>query len=137
MNLSAIMDEIGTKLAAISGLRVYDYPPSTISPPSAYVSYPDSIDYHQTYRSGMSRINQLTVVVVDGKVTDRSARDRITAWVAESGSKSIKATLEGATYTNLYTLVVTNCIFDIVTIAGVDYIAAMFSLDITGPGSEA
>lgn len=135
MNLSGVMDEIATVLDTISGVRTTGYPPPTVSPPAGYVSYPDRIDYHQTYRGGMTRVTDMPVVLVVGKATDRTARDRVTQYTAEAGSASVKAALEAATYTHLYSLVVKTAEFEVVSISGIDYLAAIFTLDITAPGS--
>lgn len=135
MNLNTVMDEIGQKLGAITGLRVFDYPPPTVVPPAGIVSYPERIEYDQTYGRGMDRIRALPVIIVVGKATDRAARDTAAAWAAGSGAGSVKAVLEAASYSSCDVLVVTQCSFDVVTIAGVDYIAAMFELDIAGGGS--
>jgi len=135
MILSAVMDEIAGVLAGITGLRVHDHPPATVNPPAGIVSYPDRVEYDQTYGRGMDRIRDLGVVLLTGKATDRSARDTVAGWAKGSGSGSVKATLEGHTWTSCHVLVVTSCTFDVVTIAGVDYLAAIFSLDIAGQGA--
>jgi hypothetical protein len=135
VNLNDVMDEIGTTLGGLSGLRVFAYPPPTVVPPAGIVSYPERISYDQTYSRGMDRIERLPVILVVGKATDRSARNKAAAWAAGSGSGSVKGVLEAHTWTSCHVLVVTECTFDVVTIAGVDYISAMFSLDISGSGS--
>lgn len=134
MNLAKVMDEIAAKLDEISGVRVSPFPPPTISPPSGFVSYPERVEYHQTYQGGMTRVQNLPVCLVVGKATDRAARDAVTAYVAETGDQSVKYVLENGSYINLYTLVVMSADFDVVTIAAVDYLAAIFTLDVTAPG---
>lgn len=134
MKLSLVMDEIAAKVDTIAGVRVTAFPPPSVQPPSGFVSYPEKIEYHQTYRGGMTRVTNLPVCLVVGKATDRSARDAVTDYVAETGAKSIKYALENATYTRLYTLVVMSAEFDVVTISGIDYLAAIFTLDVTAPG---
>lgn len=135
MNLNDVMDTVAAQLGRISGLRVFAYPPGSVTPPAAIVSYPDRIDYSQTYGRGMDRIPDLPVVVVVGKASDRTARDRVAAYVSGSGASSVKAVIEGGAYTTFDTVTVTSCDFDVVTIASVDYLAAMFHLDIAGPRS--
>jgi hypothetical protein len=73
-------------------------------------------------------------VLVAGKATERSARDTAAGWAAGSGSSSVKAAMEAHTWTSCDDLTVTRCTFDVVTIAGVDYLAAMFEADAIGPG---
>jgi hypothetical protein len=73
---------------------------------------------------------------VVGKATDRTARDRIYAYAAPTGASSVKAVLESGTYNSFHTIRVTECEFDVISIAGVDYIAAVFTLDIAGQGTS-
>lgn len=134
MNLADVMDEVATRLDTISGLRVFAYPPDRVEPPSAIVSYPGTYTYDETYGRGMDRMT-LPVVVVVGKVSQRSARDALGAYVDGSGASSVKAVLESGTYTELDSLRVMSVEFDVVTIAGTDYVAALFDVDIAGSGS--
>lgn len=134
MNLASVMDEVATKLGTITGLRVFAYPPPSVTPPAAVVSYPDTYTYDETYGRGMDRMT-LPVVVVVGKATDRMARDAIAGYVKGSGSGSVKAGLETGTNTAYHTLRVVSVEFDVVSIAGTEYLAGLFDLDITGAGS--
>jgi hypothetical protein len=136
MDLNAVMDEIATELDTMTGLRVHGHPPASITPPAGVVSYPERVAYDQTYGRGMDRIERLPVILLAGKATDRAARDKVAGWAAGSGAGSVKAVLEANEWTSCHTVVVTECTFDVVTIAGVDYLAAMFDLDIAGAGSS-
>lgn len=136
MKPRAVMAEIGQKLAAITGLNIFDYPPPTLVPPAGVVSYPDRIEYDQTYGRGVDQISGLPVILVAGKATDRSGCDLVTGWAAGDGPTSVKAALEAADWTSCDDLTVTACTFEVVTIAGVDYIAAMFVCDASGGGTE-
>src|SRR5687768_1669543 len=93
MNLSDVMDEVAARLGAIKGLRVFAYPADSLSPPAAAVLYPDGITFDETYGRGMDRLT-LPVLVVVGKPTDRSTRDRIAAYCDGSGPASVKAAVE-------------------------------------------
>jgi hypothetical protein len=126
MRLGELMDEIGDVLDTIAGLRVHRHPPGSVTPPAAN---------DQTYGRGMDRIERLPVVLVVGKATDRAARDTVAGWAAGGGPGSIKTVLEAHTWTGCDVLTVTECSFDVVSIAAVDYLAAMFLLDITGDGN--
>jgi len=134
MDLGLVMDEVAGRLATISGLRVFAYPPPTLAPPAAIVSYPESLTFDATYGRGMDRM-RLPVVAVVGKPSDRSTRDHLAAYCNGSGPQSIKAALEVGLYTSFDTLRVESIDFDVVGIAGVDYMAAILTLDITGQGS--
>lgn len=135
MNLADVMDAIANRVDTISGLRVHAHPPGKVTPPAAVVAYPEAYTYDATYGRGMDRLT-LPLVVVVGKATDRSARDDLGAYVDGSGSRSVKTVLESGTYTVFDTVTVTSVDFDVVTIGGTDYLAALFDLDIAGSGSS-
>jgi hypothetical protein len=134
MDLADVMDEVGDLLDTVTGLRVYRYPPDNVQPPAAVVSYPEEYTYDATYGRGMDRLT-LPVVVLVGRVSDRTSRDRLGAYVDGSGSSSVKAVLEAGTYTDFDTLRVVGVEFDVVSVAGVDHVAATLSLDIAGQGA--
>ena len=134
MNLASVMDAIGTQLDTIAGLRVYDFPADSITPPAAVLAYPDSITFDETYGRGMDRL-MLPVLLMVGKANDRAARNNLLPYCAGSGTKSIKAVVEAGSYTAFDTVRVMSAEFDVVRIAGVDYAAALFDLDIAGSGS--
>jgi hypothetical protein len=128
------MDEVATQLATISGLRVEKQPPSgTVSPPAAVVSFPEDITFDATYGRGSDRMT-LPVVVVVGRVVDRSAKAEMGAYANGSGTRSIKQVVEAGTYTAFDTVRVTGVTFDVIDIAGIGYLGGTFSLDIVGSG---
>lgn len=134
MNLDDVMDAVSNQLDTITGLRCFAYPPDAVAPPAAIVSYPEEIVFDETYGRGMDRMS-LPVVVVVGKVSDRATRDTIAAYTSGSGSSSVKAVLEAGTYSAFHTIRVESVEFDVVSIAGTEYLAALFTLDIAGSGS--
>lgn len=134
MNLANVMDEVSAQLDTIDGLRCFAYPPPTLSPPAAVVSYPDEYTFDETYGRGMDRL-KLPVVVVVGRPVERTTRDRLGAYCDGSGPSSVKSVLESGTYTAFDTVRVEGIEFDAVDIGGVAYMAAMFTLDIAGSGS--
>lgn len=135
MNLDDVMDAVAAQLDTISGLRVFAFPPDSLSPPAAWIGYPEQYDYDATYGRGMDRISNLPLVVAVGKVSDRSARDLVGQYVNGSGAASVKAVLESGAYSAFHTLRVVSVNFDIITRGGTDYLAALFMLDIAGQGS--
>lgn len=136
MDLAAVADELAAQLETITGLRVFAYPPPTLVPPAAIVSYPDRVTFDETYGRGMDRAEQWPIVLVVGKASDRAARDRVYRYADGSGAVSVKAVLEAGEYTAFETIRVAGVEFDVVTIAATDYIAALFTVDIAGPGSS-
>lgn len=136
MIIADVMDDIARRLDTIMGLRTYEFPPDKIEPPAAVVSYPDDYTYDGTYRRGADRMT-LPVVAVVGRSSDRAARDLLSVYVDGDGPSSFKRVLESPdlpAYTALHSVRVTGAEFDVVTIAGVDYVAALFDLDILGSG---
>lgn len=132
MILNDVMNAIGSRLRFF-GIRVYDYPADSVTPPAAIVALPEEIVYDETYGRGMERMT-LPLIVVVGKASDRAARDAIAAYAAGSGGLSIKGFLEAGGYAEMHTVRVTRCEFDVVSIAGVDHLAALFDIDIAGAG---
>lgn len=127
-----MMNEVATALGGVTGLRVYPWAQKTITPPGAVLSLPDSIDYHGTYGTGQEMINDLVCVVMLGKASERAALKNLGPYVAGSGAKSVKTVLEAYAYTTCHTLTVTSVEFPEMTLAGVEYLAALFHIDIVG-----
>lgn len=126
-NVSAVMDQIGTALATISGLRVFDFPPKSAQPPFAFVDMPDSIDFDLAYARGSDRAS-FPVIVAVADVVDRAARDAIAVYAAASGASSIKAVLDSATIGQ--SARVTAVQFRPVQLSAGTYAGAIFSLDV-------
>lgn len=134
MNIAQVMQEISDRIDTIAGLRCFAYPPGTVTPPAAVVSYPTSIEFDETYGRGVDAMS-LPVVVAVGRPTDRTTRDLLTAYCAGAGASSIKEVVESGTYTALDNVRVESVEFDVIALGGVDYMAAMFTLDIGGSGT--
>jgi hypothetical protein len=128
------MDQVTTQLDTIGGLRCFGYPPDSITPPAAIVTYPEEIIFDSTYNRGADTV-VLPVIVAVGKVHDRATRNLVDAYLAGSGAASIKAVIQAGTYTAFDSVRVTRAEFDIVTIGSGDYLAAVFDLDIIGDGA--
>jgi hypothetical protein len=137
VDLKLVMDEIATRLRTVPGLsgRTFAYPQAKVDGLAGIVSYPDRINYDQTYGRGMDVFAAVPVFVVVGRPTDRSARDRLAGFTAGIGASSVKVALEAAGATNWDDLQVKTCEIDVIKIGAVDYLAAMFSLDIAGRGT--
>lgn len=135
MDLGAVMEEVANRLRAIGGWDVHPQPVPTLVPPAAEVLYPEEYVFDETYGRGMDRMT-LPVGVVVGRPTDRDTRDRIAKYCNGSGAFSVKQALESGSYESFDTLRVVSIDFGGKAIGGVDYLAAEFTLDITGPGSS-
>lgn len=141
MDIAAVMDEIATKLRVAPSLtgRTYAYPPATITPPAAVVTYPTDMVFDQTYGRGVDSMTGVVVVLV-GPPTERQTRDQLAKYLNGSGAESVKALLDGEKggsnpYTSCDGVRVAGWEVDVHTIGGKDHVAAVFQLDIAGPGT--
>jgi len=134
VNLVDVMEEIGEALRAIDGLRVHTHPVDRLEPPAAVVQFP-VINYDQSFGRGTD-IWEGGIVIAVSRVWDRAARDNIAPYVDGSGSESVHAALRAHDWQT--------CAFARATrltwpagyqVAGVDFVAARFDLDIAGPGT--
>lgn len=134
MNLAAVMDELAGQLETISDLRVFAFPADNVSPPAAIVGYPETITFDVSMGRGVDQID-IPVFVVVGRLTDRTARDALGPYCDGAGDQSIKQTLQAGTYTELSSVRVASIDFDVVSMAAVDFLAAIFNLNVFGPGA--
>jgi hypothetical protein len=133
MNLADVRTQLAARLDTIDGLRCFAYRPPTIVPPAAWPA-PESVTFDATYGRGSDEI-ALSVLVVVGKASERSAHDALEAYCDGTGDRSVKAVVESGTYSAFDAVRVAGAEFDVVTIAGTDYLAALFDIEIAGPGS--
>lgn len=137
MKLNAVMDEVAVVLREITGFKtVLAYPPETITPPAAYVSYPQSILFDQVYDRGQDDITDIPIVILGSKVTSRTARDQASEWSSGDGPLSVKKHMEDHRWTSCDDLTVTSVEFDVERVAGIDYLAVMFKATAVGPGED-
>jgi hypothetical protein len=137
VQLNLVMDEMAVRLRGITGLagRVFAYPPPKVDGPAGIISYPDRIEFDATYGRGMDRYVGVPVFVVIGRPTDRTARDRLAGYVAVTGATSVKVALEAPGATTWDDLQVKDCEIDVIKIATIDYLSAMFVCDVAGRGT--
>jgi hypothetical protein len=134
MNLAAVMDEIAEVMSALTKVNVKAHPPDSITPDAGVVGYPQSIDYDATYGRGLDTFTDLPIWLITGKVTSPTARDKVARWSAGAGPESIKARMEAHAWTTCDDLTVTAVEFSTVDIGGVEYLAAIFTATVVGPG---
>lgn len=91
--VNQILDGLVTRLQTITGLRCYDRPSDIQASPSAFVMF-DSVEYNGSFALGNSQ-HQMTVTVVVGRVSDRAGYQSLSDFAATTGSKSIRAAIEG------------------------------------------
>lgn len=125
IDLNAVMDTLGVRLSAIDGLRVADYPSDAANPPQAIVSLPETVEYDAVAGRGADRV-VIPVLVLVGKVSDRSARDAVARYVSGEGAWSVKAAIEAGDLT----VRVTAARIDVVTIQAIEYLGASFDVEV-------
>lgn len=91
MSLSEIRDGLATNLATISGLRTTAELPDNPSPPIAMVQI-NNISYDEAFQGGLALYN-FTITVVVGRVSERTAQNRLNAF-ASTGAGGIKHAVE-------------------------------------------
>jgi len=91
--VSGIRSGLATRLATIAGLRVSATIPDQPNPPQAVVSL-DSVDYDKAFNRGHDEY-RWTLTLIIGRVSERTAQDRMDYFLAPSGSSSIKTAIEG------------------------------------------
>jgi len=127
------MDEISQALDTIDPLRVAVIGEKPL-PPAAYVSYPESMDYHGTYGLGQHKM-ELQVVLIVGRTNDRSTRKNLAAYCDSNDTQSVKTVLESFAWTTCDDVTVTGVDFDVVRLAAIDHMAAIFAVSVSGSGA--
>jgi len=135
MNVSQVMDQVGRSLEGVGDLRVFAYPAPNVVPPAAFVGWPDEIDYAATFAPGAVTLT-LPVLIVVGKADVRSARDAIAAYLDSTGPSSAVKAIEGGRYTACDAVRVTGARVEPVSVAGIEYLAALLDVAIVGQGAR-
>ncbi|MFG3709484.1 hypothetical protein [Micromonospora sp. NPDC047730] len=135
MNLDDVAAQLGEALKTIEGLNVPEWGVRRVYPPFALIPLPEQVEYDATYGRGSDRIEDWPLLVLLSRPTEPETRKAIAAYADGSGPKSVKAAIEAHTYTAFDSVRVGRAEFDVVSYDGVDYLAAMFHLDITGKGT--
>lgn len=134
MNLGALMDDLGDALATLDGLRVSPYWADRIHPPAAVVGWPEPLTYDAAMARGADRL-ELPVIVLTGRVDQRTARDQLARYVDGSGPASVKAAIETHQPSAYHSARVLRAEFSVITVAAVEYLAATFTVEIIGSGA--
>ena len=92
-SISDLRTGIATNLATISGLRTSATVPDSINPPIAVVM-PNTINYDTAFaRTGGDEYEFLVMVIV-GRVDERTAQNRLDGYCSGTGASSVKAAIE-------------------------------------------
>lgn len=131
MNVTDVMDGIAARLRTIEGLMVYDGPAGSTVTPSAEVSFPDAINYDDTMGPGSARADFMVLVLV-APVAAQAAPETLSRYLDTDGALSVKAAVESGG--NLGGAVDSARVVSArplaVTSAGVEYVAAEFTVNV-------
>jgi hypothetical protein len=131
MDLGAVLDGLGVRLATISGLNVLDYLPDDIPVPAAVVDWPSTVEYDSTMARGSNRI-ETEVHAFISLVDAESARDALVSYMSLSHANSVKAAIEDDPSLGgvAMTVRVMEAKAEVWSFASVDYLAATFTVEV-------
>jgi hypothetical protein len=93
MNVSNVRAGLKTRLATISGLRVWDVIPDQVTPPGAVVGQLDfTFDIDNARGVDLANVD---IYVIVQRMDARSGQNKLDGYLAGSGATSIKAAIEG------------------------------------------
>ena len=132
MTPNGVRAGLAAAMDGIVGLRCFDYVPDSLSPPAAVVE-PLEIEYRIAMQNGLDHYTAYVLVVV-GRMSDRSSHDRVDAYVTSSGATSVKAAIENDPTLGgaCATLQVLKASPRSVVVSGVEMTAYRFEVDIYG-----
>ena len=90
--ITDIRTGLANNLASISGLRVSPTVPDAPNPPIAIVM-PESISFDTSFARGVDTY-QFRVMLIVGRVDERTAQNRLDGYCNPSGALSVKAAIE-------------------------------------------
>lgn len=139
MGMVAVMDEIAAVLRTVTPRfkTVHPLPPAGAPPaPAGVVTFPERVVYDETYRpASVERYERIAVFALCGQpnLAEKTVRNRMGGWL--TGTGSIKVLLETHDWQSCEVLSVSEAEIGSVTIAGVEYLAAMLYMDAAGIGA--
>lgn len=133
MDPVAVRAQIATALRTIPGLSVYEHDAAG-KIPAAIVALPDRIDYNATYARGVTAMDDVQVIILCGR-PGRHAEKAALGYAGDTGAGSVVAVLQGYAWTAFDWLTVDYAEFLTVTMAGVEYLAAIFHARLAGKGA--
>ena len=91
--MSELRAALAVRLATITGLRTSATLPDQPNPPQAVI-YPERVTYDTALGRGSDEYTFVVLVIV-GRIAERSAQTSLDAYCNSSGATSIKAAIEG------------------------------------------
>ena len=132
MTPSSVRDGLKTALATITGLRTYDIIPDGIAPPAAVVGLL-SLDFDMSMQRYLDH-GDIEVMVIVGRMSERAAQDKLDAYLAGSGTGSVKAAIEADTTLggSVQTCRVLSASPTTITVSGADMLCYRYQIEVIG-----
>lgn len=130
MSISLLRTGLANNLKTISGLRVVETLPDLVNPPMAMIGLV-KVSYNQQNQKSMAEYT-FKVTVVLGRVSERTAQQALDVLVAP-GAGSVKEAIESDRTLggNAYeTFVPALDAYGAITVNGIDYLSAEFSVQV-------
>ena len=93
MTPTQVREGLAAALDTITGLRCYDYVPDGLVVPCAVIE-PLEVTFHEASIPGGTQYYRAFILVIVGRMSDRSSQDRLDAYLTTTGASSVKAKLE-------------------------------------------
>ena len=131
-NLSSIRSGIATNLENISSLTVFGFVPDSIETPTAVVGVVDTLEYDSTMARGEYTYS-IPVFLYVSRVDAQDSQDTLDAFLASSGSSSVKAQVEsditlGGQAQSVRVVEADN--YGVYTINNIDYLGVEFMIEV-------
>ena len=131
-SLSSIRSGIATNLENISSLTVFGFVPDSIEPPTAVVGVVDNIEYDTSMSRGADTYS-IPVFLYVSRVDAQDAQDTLDAFLASSGSSSVKTQIEsdvtlGGVANSARVVEADN--YGVYTINNIDYLGCEFTIEV-------
>lgn len=133
LDVDAVLTDVMAAVGGIAGVRAHPFFVDAIVPPAAVPGWPARGSYDLTYGGGGDWTFPLLLLV--GKSDARTSTAAVGKYVGESGALSVKAALEGYDSDAWDFVVVQSWEIDVITVAGVAYLAAEFTVRVVGSGA--
>ena len=131
-SLSSIRSGIATNLGNISTLTVFGFVPDSIEPPTAVVGVVDNIEYDTSMSRGADTYT-IPVFLYVSRVDAQDAQDTLDAFLASSGSSSVKTQIEsdstlGGVANSARVVEADN--YGVYSINNIDYLGCEFTVEV-------
>ena len=131
-SLSSIRSGIATNLGNISSLTVFGFVPDSIEQQTAVVVVVDNIEYDSTMARGADTYS-IPVFLYVSRVDAQDSQDTLDAFLASTGSSSVKAQVEsditlGGEAQSVRVVEADN--YGVYTINNIDYLGCEFTIEV-------